>query len=752
MRPYMCCDTGCTYPSTSGGSKIFCDRFHVKIVGDRTIFALADGCNWGDKSRLASTNAAKGVIDFLSNPSIQDEIKTLVDCKNLLIRGFRKAHEKVIEEYQKQGDLYDCGQTTLLAGMLLPLDSSFVSTEWAVVVVSVGDCKAFFWDEESGTSDITYGNRTNVFDARDSGGRLGPVLEGGYPDLRNLGSYFYPCKPGDIIVVTSDGVYDNLDPEHLGKQPLDLQLPEFKTWDQMPISFATEVKSKFTCYKINQLFMGCKDKNAGDLNFTLVDHCYKTTGNSRAYMELHQNAAEPTPYSQYPGKMDHVTAIVLRTGPMWDLESYKKQLAKTKKKTKGKKIATSKQEERHQSLLGIHPIIVRKFTEGDDDETEQISGPASEEVMNTRSLRASGWTMNTFPFIPSTRTKHQDPLKEFWGIDITRNRITAVLTSATKFGPKAAEATKIVCNSWLNYMMVHHKSLEDTVEVTETCYDAAHAAHKALMKEPEFVSDLQSVSLLGSVCCRLPNLEQGDGSWIFVAVSIGNIKAFSWNFKTAELAPITPENGLMDNRIGAFSEDCGELHNVQVHSHVIVDEMNTAIILLSPGVYNQFAPQYLGKKPKDFNLGNKKWDKVELIKKEQLLNESLKEFLVSINHFQSETFNEMLMKYVNSKTEKRRELFTNSKNSTGKALVENSDYLNYPGFLDHASCLVYQVGSIKKKPKQNLFPRKRAEQPTVGTIPNLKGGTALPTQGSTEYLTPHNPGSPKDDEDTKKKI
>ena len=44
-------------------------------------------------------------------------------------------------------------------------------------------------------------------------GRLGPQLEGGEPDLRNLGVYVHLLDDGDLIALVSDGVHDNLDPE-----------------------------------------------------------------------------------------------------------------------------------------------------------------------------------------------------------------------------------------------------------------------------------------------------------------------------------------------------------------------------------------------------------------------------------------------------------------------------------------------------------------------------------------------------------
>jgi hypothetical protein len=59
----------------------------------------------------------------------------------------------------------------------------------------VGDCKLFLWNEESGSVDITYGNRINARDPGDSCGRVGPYVDGGQPDLRNLKTYFWNMAP-----------------------------------------------------------------------------------------------------------------------------------------------------------------------------------------------------------------------------------------------------------------------------------------------------------------------------------------------------------------------------------------------------------------------------------------------------------------------------------------------------------------------------------------------------------------------------
>lgn len=48
---------------------------------------------------------------------------------------------------------------------------------------------------------------------------MGPYLDNGLPDLRNLKLYYAECMPGDIVLILSDGVHDNIDPQSLGIPP-----------------------------------------------------------------------------------------------------------------------------------------------------------------------------------------------------------------------------------------------------------------------------------------------------------------------------------------------------------------------------------------------------------------------------------------------------------------------------------------------------------------------------------------------------
>lgn len=230
------------------GHNIICDFFRASILENRTILVMADGCGWGRKSRNAAELVSKvyfiasyithsstqTVMDFLMAPDTQKNIQTTVDCLHEILSSFRQGHDAILKSCEY---IDECGTSTLLSGMIMKVylfyilllilnqlrPNIFAGEEWAFIAVSVGDCKAFHWDPvKKKVTDVTFGNRTNVRDARDCGGRLGPYVGVSDPDLRNLASFHCPCKPGDMIFVCTDGVHDNFDPEALGLNPDEL--------------------------------------------------------------------------------------------------------------------------------------------------------------------------------------------------------------------------------------------------------------------------------------------------------------------------------------------------------------------------------------------------------------------------------------------------------------------------------------------------------------------------------------------------
>eukprot|EP01127_Copromyxa_protea_P002954 TRINITY_DN12865_c0_g1_i1.p1 TRINITY_DN12865_c0_g1~~TRINITY_DN12865_c0_g1_i1.p1 ORF type:complete len:1760 (-),score=273.24 TRINITY_DN12865_c0_g1_i1:1-5280(-) len=319
--PHISASTTSTYPVPSLGSEVLCDAFKLRLYGNRVLFALADGCNWGLKPRAAAHKASNVFVDWMT--SVQSKILDTSSIKHYLLLGFEKAHEAIIEGLSET-DLWGCGTTTLLGGMFVESDPGAEEQEMLFVCASVGDCKAFHWCEQSGiVTDVTYGNRCGATDARDCGGRLGPYLNGGQPDLRNLRSFFKSCKPGDLVIAVSDGVHDNLDPQHMGLQPADLKhlMPiddNVNDWEDLKPDDQEKLKSLYSCNLLSQLITDSNSDQPADIVSRLIQHAVQLTSNSRDYMEKNPTLNEPMDYTKFPGKMDHTTALVFKPVPSFE--------------------------------------------------------------------------------------------------------------------------------------------------------------------------------------------------------------------------------------------------------------------------------------------------------------------------------------------------------------------------------------------------------------------------------------------------
>lgn len=62
-----------------------------------------------------------------------------------------------------------------------------------------------------------------------------------------------------MIFLVSDGVYDNVDPEHLGLTPAQVFEPDslgakYSEWDAIPIDICVEKKEQFKIEKIRSLY------------------------------------------------------------------------------------------------------------------------------------------------------------------------------------------------------------------------------------------------------------------------------------------------------------------------------------------------------------------------------------------------------------------------------------------------------------------------------------------------------------------
>jgi hypothetical protein len=306
-----------TYPLLPGrqqkeGSPI-CDSYFAQVQRDGVVIAcIADGCGWGPRPREAAIKAKVALVDHISKhmPVLREAQMTA----EILVRGMGEAHYKVMEG---KDDVNSAGTTTLLGGVLAPVDR--MDRVFCFLFISVGDCKAFCRKSATGKFiDLTMGSRNNVSDAKDPGGRVGPQMKGGMPDLRNLRVSYCICEENDILVLTSDGLSDNFDPEFQGLLPREVGIQQAEKWaDVVDVAAGIKAKGDWGCAKMAQLVDAAAKEEGIDVSpallvGTLIDYCVVLTQSSREWLENVAVGQLPEDYKLYPGKMDHTSILAFR--------------------------------------------------------------------------------------------------------------------------------------------------------------------------------------------------------------------------------------------------------------------------------------------------------------------------------------------------------------------------------------------------------------------------------------------------------
>ncbi len=138
--------------------------------------------------------------------------------------------------------------------------------------------------------------------------------------------YFYPCHEGDIIFLTTDGVYLNLDPEILKSSPYWLGLP-FSEWTHGN-TFSAELielkKKQFTQDVFNYLIG--QQTTAQQLSERIIEFTHNVTQEKRAMLEKQSMISTQSKLSRKDatllrnsikalrGKLDHATCVSVRVG------------------------------------------------------------------------------------------------------------------------------------------------------------------------------------------------------------------------------------------------------------------------------------------------------------------------------------------------------------------------------------------------------------------------------------------------------
>ncbi|KAH3756438.1 1-phosphatidylinositol 4,5-bisphosphate phosphodiesterase delta-4 [Pelomyxa schiedti] len=391
--PSFCGHVISTYPeSTTPGKKVgdpICDQYSVSLATDKIIFALADGCNWGEKPKLAAFSAVNNFVEF--STTYCRNVKTVKELGNLLLRALANANRSIFGSHFQDNTYDTLGSTTLLAGVIFraeensspetcmdevaqlagscnanlghTLSATFLPSQkpvhtgqarmvglrasgtlsppakvtvkkkapkipykWMCMIISVGDCKVFHWSKRLSQIllDFTLNNRGES--VRDPGGRIGLHGPDGSPDLRNLTVLCKEVEEGDVFLMCSDGVHDNLDAKNLGKEPADLSATlTGLSWDDAALKhpeLLQDLKQRYMADKltsiINEQCGGIED--AQQVVTGVLQYCLNTTNPIRTWLQDNPNARQPNCSAEFPGKPDHTSLLYIRVGKLFDVD------------------------------------------------------------------------------------------------------------------------------------------------------------------------------------------------------------------------------------------------------------------------------------------------------------------------------------------------------------------------------------------------------------------------------------------------
>jgi serine/threonine protein phosphatase PrpC len=296
-----------TYPRGADGrlGQPIADHFRVDACDKACFIAcIADGCGWGRKSSLASDLACNTFVQTLKNELTvtPDTTVQLVDVADSLIQSLLAADAAIGKG--STGPREECGTTTLcgVAVLRAAVDSADTDAPYVVALISVGDCKAYLRRAATGTiEDVTLGNRPVIGNAHDPGGRIGPAVDVRDADLRNVVVRFVTdCSKGDVLMLVSDGVSDNIDPGCM-------QVPcTSGSWDEAPAErqqYALRLLERITKETTSSV---------ADTATAVIGHCVRVLQPLADFMEAHPNDRQPPSLA---GKPDHTTCCVMRFEP-----------------------------------------------------------------------------------------------------------------------------------------------------------------------------------------------------------------------------------------------------------------------------------------------------------------------------------------------------------------------------------------------------------------------------------------------------
>lgn len=283
-----------TYPSINEVKfgKPIADRHAIDVFDNFIIISIADGCGMGELpakvSRIACEKFKEFLISDLNGKKLPKQIY------ESMLKAIAYVQTEIVNSAD---DIVSIGLTTFLGCVIFKIKGEV--DKYAVAYINIGDCRGLLmrpkndicWELVSG-----YKSRVDVCDAR---GRLGPA-DGDCFDLGNFSCGMSICLAGDVLLLMTDGVYDNFDPNVLGKSPQDYGINK-TAWDES-IPEHRKKRNEIFYSLLKELYT---EPSAVKLTQNIYDFVVEKTSGAR--QQKIDNQIGKYGFNIVPGKMDHST-------------------------------------------------------------------------------------------------------------------------------------------------------------------------------------------------------------------------------------------------------------------------------------------------------------------------------------------------------------------------------------------------------------------------------------------------------------
>lgn len=286
------CYSACTFPDNY--AYLYKSVYDIRIFEDWYYFSLGVGYYHGHAPVEAAKRASTGFFQSLWTELNQSSVNTMKELGRALLLAAHAADQAIKKDKK---EVFDAGCCGFLGGFAFPITNVVDEKRWAIIILNVGDSRAFLVRRSTfQCSSLAYDD-TKFIDSRDTGGKLGPYLQEGEPDLRNLSIGYGECQEGDFLIITSSATHTNFTIKTPSKTPEEFISTAFKKIHSQHSNLFME--------KNNQIFMSRK------ISKLFVEHSIEITANAREFIIDHPNKRLPDD-SMYDGKMGNAECITIQ--------------------------------------------------------------------------------------------------------------------------------------------------------------------------------------------------------------------------------------------------------------------------------------------------------------------------------------------------------------------------------------------------------------------------------------------------------